>query len=198
MRIRQRAVSANRLTVARCPGALAVPIFLLPSVSYVEAHGAGAPDQDRMEIAALADFFYEPGKTGPSTAIALGSAKPIIGYTGAADSLASLAKTALCLHHRVLPPLAGFTRQPESLDGLAERTRPFHMPDRAQPWYRDREQGARTACCASITMDGNCSHVLIQEDENSVSAVEGIGPTPAIDTRAGLFGGQREHNAGTD
>ncbi len=157
------------------------------SVSYVEAHGAGTPDQDRMEIAALADFFHEPGNTDPSTAIALGSAKPIIGFTGAADSLASLAKTALCLHHRVLPPLAGFTRQPESLDGLAERTRPFHMPDRAQPWYQDRERGARTACCASITMDGNCSHVLIQEDENSASTVEGIGPTPAIDTRAGLF-----------
>ncbi len=61
------------------------------------------------------------------------------------------------------------------------------MPDRAQPWYRDRERGPRTACCASITMDGNCSHVLIQEDETSAPVVEYTGPTPAIDTRAGLF-----------
>ena len=156
------------------------------SVSYVDAHGTGAPEPDRLEIAALSGFFRKSGRTDPSTAIALGSTKPITGFTGAGDGLASLAKTALCLHHRVLPPLAGFTRA-EPLDGLAERTRTFHMPDRAQPWYRDRERGPRTACCASITMDGNCSHVLIQEDETCAPVVKYAGPTPAIDTRAGLF-----------
>ena len=156
------------------------------SVSYVEAHGAGTPDLDRMEIAALTGFFPGPDRTDPSAAIALGSTKPIAGFSGAADGLASLAKTALCLHHRVLPPLAGFRRS-EPSNGLAERTSPFHVPDRAQPWYRDRERGPRAACCASITMDGNCSHVLMQEDETSASAVEYSGPTPAIDTRAGLF-----------
>ncbi len=175
--------STYRRSLSACFSRTDVPVA---SVSYVEAHGAGAPDQDRMEIAALAGFFPEPGRSDPSAAIALGSTKPITGFTGAADGLASLAKTALCLHHRVLPPLAGF-RQPEPLNALAERTSPFHIPDRAQPWYRDREHGPRTACCASITMDGNCSHVLMQENETSASAVEYTGPTPAIDTHAGLF-----------
>ncbi|MBR9986158.1 MAG: hypothetical protein KFF68_09625, partial [Desulfosarcina sp.] len=170
-------------SLSKCFSRTDVPVA---SVSYVEAHGAGAPDQDRMEIAALAGFFPEPDRTDPSAAIALGSTKPIAGYTGAADGLASLAKTALCLHHRLLPPLTGFT-QAETLDGLAERAGAFHMPDRTQPWYRDRERGPRTACCASITLDGNCSHVLMQEDETSASTVEHAGPTPAIDTRAGLF-----------
>ena len=170
-------------SLSKCFSRTDVPVA---SVSYVEAHGAGVPDQDRMEIAALAGFFPEPGRTDPSAAIALGSTKPIAGYTGAADGLASLAKTALCLRHRLLPPLTGFT-QAETVDGLAERASAFHMPDRTQPWYRDRERGPRTACCASITMDGNCSHVLMQEDETSASTVEYAGPTPAIDTRAGLF-----------
>ena len=158
----------------------------VPSVSYVETHGAGVSEQDRMEIDALSSFFSEPGRTDPSAAIALGSTKPIAGFTGAADGLASLAKTALCLHHRVLPPLVGFT-QLERLDGQQENTSPFHIPVRAQPWYRDRERGPRTACCASMTMDGNCSHVLIQEDQTSASAIGYAGLIPAVDTRAGLF-----------
>ena len=60
----------------------------------------------------------------------------------------------------LLPALHGLPDLPE---GLAKETNPFHMPDHAQHWYRDRERGPRTACCASITQDGNCSHVLIQE-----------------------------------
>ncbi len=175
--------STYRRSLSACFHRAAVPVA---TVSYVEAHGAGAPDQDRIEIAALADFFGESAQTDPSAAIALGSTKPITGFTGAADGLASLVKTALCLHHRVLPPLAGF-RQPRPLDGLGEETSPFHIPNRAQPWYRDRQRGSRTACCASITMDGHCSHVLMQEAETSASAVEYTGLPPAIDTRAGLF-----------
>ena len=153
------------------------------SVSYVEAHGAGVPSRDRMEIAALTDFFSANRPADPSTAIALGSAKPICGYTGAADGLASLAKTALCLHHRILPPLVGFT---QPMDPLTT-THPFHMPDHAQPWFRDRERGPRTACCASITMDGTCCHVLLQEHENSLSEVDSAYAAVPIDNRAGLF-----------
>ncbi|MCB2149158.1 MAG: type I polyketide synthase [Deltaproteobacteria bacterium] len=157
------------------------------SVSYVEAHGAGIPDRDRMEITALADFFRSHGQTDPSTAIALGSTKPITGFTGAADSLVALAKTALCLHHRILPPFAGFTRLPDLPEGPAEGTYPFHLPDRAQPWYRDRKRGPRTACCASITLDGNCSHVLIQEYEAPAPAIEISRPVQITDSCAGLF-----------
>jgi acyl transferase domain-containing protein len=125
------------------------------SVSYVETHGAGVLDQDQMEIAALADFFAGHGQADPSTAIAIGSTKPIAGFAGAADGLISLAKTALCLHRRVLPPLVGFTRPPESSDRMADGMNRFHMPNRAQHWYRNRENGPRSACCASITMDGS-------------------------------------------
>ncbi|WP_319409992.1 beta-ketoacyl synthase N-terminal-like domain-containing protein [uncultured Desulfosarcina sp.] len=157
------------------------------AVSYVEAHAAGIPNRDRMEIAALADFFSNHGQADPSAAVALGSTKPITGFTGAADSLASLAKTALCLHHRILPPFAGFTRLPDLPEGLAKETNPFHLPDHAQHWYRDRKCGPRTACCASITQDGNCSHVLLQEYEDISPTIESAGPAPVIDTRAGLF-----------
>ena len=153
------------------------------SVSYVEAHGAGVPDLDRIELRGLVDFFSEYGQDDPSRAITLGSTKPVSGYTGAADGLASLAKTALCLHHHILPPLVGY-RQPAN---PSDRIDPFHMPKRAQPWYRNREDGPRTACCASITMDGTCSHVLLQDDENNTPGIDVSYPTPAINVPTGLF-----------
>lgn len=153
------------------------------AVSYVEGHGSGVPGQDRMELAALSRFFGDHGQPGPAAAIALGSTKPISAYTGAADSLASLAKTALCLYHRILPPLPGYTRFPDPAAGPA----PFHIPHRPQPWYRDRERGPRTACVASITMDGTCSHVLLQEEESGAPCVETVCPVQNAASRSGLF-----------
>jgi hypothetical protein len=53
----------------RCP---------VDSVSYVETHGAGVPDQDRMEIKPLVPTFSpNAAQADPSMAIALGSTKPI-------------------------------------------------------------------------------------------------------------------------
>ena len=153
------------------------------SVSYVEAHGAGIPELDRLEIDALSGYFSRGVHVDPSGAIALGSTKPISGYTGAADGLASLAKTALCLHHRILPPLVGY-RQSAGSSGIPDR---FHLPGRAQPWYRDRERGPQTACCASITMDGNCSHVLLQAHESDGPREASTVAAPATEFSQGLF-----------
>ena len=152
-------------------------------VSYMETHGSGVPDQDRMELDALADFFGAHTLDNPSTAIALGSSKPVGGYMGAADGLVSLTKTALCLYHQTLPPLTGYSN-------AADRARGphwFHVPHRAQPWYRDRDSGPRTACCASISMDGACSHVLLQEYENGTAASPSRLNAAIMDAQAGLF-----------
>jgi hypothetical protein len=107
------------------------------SVSYVEAHGAGVPDQDRMEIAALADFF--PRRPGPTRQRPLlsGSTKPIAGYTGAADGLISLAKTALV----PASPRSAAACRVQAPAIHPRKSNRFHMPNRAQPWYRDRERG---------------------------------------------------------
>ena len=135
-------------------------------VGYVEAHGAGVPERDRLELNALAAYFGAGAASDLSAAAALGSLKPITGHTGAADSLMALAKTALCLHRRCLPPLVGFTRLPDTVP----RDLPFHMPAAAQHWYRDRRDGPRTALSAAVALDSACSHVLLQEDERRGAA----------------------------
>lgn len=172
--------STYRRSLTQCFSRTEVPAG---SVSYVETHGAGVPDLDRLEIKALTGFFASGAHDDPSAAIALGSAKPISGYTGAADGLASLAKTALCLHRGILPPLVGY-RQPAGPSGVPDR---FHLPGRAQPWYRDRERGSRTACCASITMDGTCSHVLLQAHETDGSLKASTNAASATECSPGLF-----------
>ncbi len=135
-------------------------------IGYVEAHGSGVPDQDRLELTALSDIFSNGAAPEESAAVALGATKPITGHTGAADSLIALTKTALCLHHRCLPPLVGFSRLP----GAVPHNLGFHMPLTAQHWYRDRRDGPRSACCASMALDSACSHVVLQEAENRFAA----------------------------
>jgi len=153
------------------------------TVSYVEAHGSGVPEQDRRELEALAKFFGGTKSDDPSSAIALGTPTPIGGFIGAAHGLVSLAKAALCLHRRQLPPLPGCNL----LAGDPESWAPFHVPRDRQPWHRDREDGPRTACCASVTMDGSCGHILLQEHEApDQTPLELIQPL-STDTATGFF-----------
>jgi acyl transferase domain-containing protein/3-hydroxymyristoyl/3-hydroxydecanoyl-(acyl carrier protein) dehydratase len=166
-------------SLARCFGMAGTAT---DSVSYVEANASGIPRQDRVELAALTRFFDAGGTRPDAAGIALGATKPIVGHTGAADALIAVAKTALCLHRRMLPPLVGFSQLPETNAG----SRSFHMPRRVQHWYRNRQDGPRRACCASITMDGTCSHVLLEEESDGAEAGQ-VSLVHPHDARAGLF-----------
>ena len=132
------------------------------TVSYLDANASGSPGLDKIELEALGGFFGTEDQERDHPSIALGATKPVCGHTGAADGLIGLVKTAWCLHCGIIPRLSGFEDLGQNGSAL-----PFHMPHESQPWYRDRQNGPRTACCASITTDMTCSHVLIQEDEQT-------------------------------
>lgn len=132
------------------------------SVGYIEAHGSGHPDEDRMEIQALEEFFKEKNRVSPFCA--LGSVKADIGHAGAASGLASLAKVCLCLHQEMLPPLRNMTREQK---GLSD----FYLPSAPQYWMRNRAEGPRRAALSSFSVDGNCAHVVLE-------AFEGAGKVP--------------------
>ena len=130
---------------------------ILPSaISFFEAHGSGRPDEDQLEASALSALFQED-----STSVAIGSVKSVIGHAGAAAGMASLIKTCLCLYQEILPPLLGYTQAPDNLwrkDG-------FHFPGFSQYWTRNRKDGPRRACCAAMTINGACSHVILEGHE---------------------------------
>lgn len=128
------------------------------SVRYIEAHGSGAPEEDRVEAQALAAYFGAAG-TPPR---AIGSVKANVGHTGAVAGLVSCVKAALCLHHGIIPPLRGFQRpaQEASWDPAV-----VHVPRMVQDWPRGREDGPRRAGVSAIGLDGNCGHVVLEEAE---------------------------------
>ncbi|MBW1899739.1 MAG: type I polyketide synthase, partial [Deltaproteobacteria bacterium] len=132
------------------------------SISYIETHGSGDKFEDDLEADALNSFFNSHSSHSSSltdiNSIAIGSVKANIGHTGAAAGLASFVKTSLCLYHEIIPPLSGFI-SPKSdkwEKGL------FHFPIFPHFWMRNRKDGARRACVASMTTDGNCSHILLE------------------------------------
>lgn len=68
-------------------------------VTFVEAHGTGTPLGDRLEAHALGRVHGVP-RDEPC---AIGSIKGNLGHTEGAAGMASLIKTALALHHRLVP-----------------------------------------------------------------------------------------------
>ena len=157
------------------------------TIGYLEAHGSGDPQEDRAEAAALLEYFADP-----KTPTALGSVKANIGHCGAAAGMASLVKTALCLHHHMVPPLTGFTEPPAQYawpsDGL-------HVPRDAMYWFHDRADGPRRAGLSAMTSDGNCSHVILEAVEQPQAAHAPERGQPLGGRRAGVFAIEGENAA---
>src|SRR5262249_13379065 len=91
--------------------------------------------------------------------LVLGSAKSDIGHTGAAAGFASFIKACLCLDQQVLPPLRNLTCVREE---LAQSADCFAWPRSPQYWLRDRAAGPGRAAVSSVSVDGNCVHVVLE------------------------------------
>ena len=120
------------------------------SVGLVEAHGTGTPTGDEVELTALAQHF---GAVDGARA-ALGSVKSMIGHAMPAAGAAGLIKTALALHHGVLPPSL-HCDEPHA--GLAA-TR-FRVLARAEDWP---DELPRRAGVSAFGFGGINAHVVLE------------------------------------
>jgi 3-oxoacyl-[acyl-carrier-protein] synthase II len=68
-------------------------------VGYVNAHGTGTPQNDRIEGQALRRVFGDGG-------VLVSSTKSLVGHTMAAAGAVEAAATVLALQHGLLPPTA--------------------------------------------------------------------------------------------
>ena len=142
------------------------------SVGYLELHGSGLAAEDALERKVLSAFF---GAQASELPCYLGSVKADIGHAGAASGLASLVKTALCLHRQILPPLRAGDGDPP----WRKCARDFRFPAGAQFWLRNRADGPRRALVSGFASDGNCAHVLLEGYEEKNAAVRPSGdPLP--------------------
>ncbi|MGV9774980.1 aminotransferase class I/II-fold pyridoxal phosphate-dependent enzyme [Streptosporangium sp. NPDC003464] len=126
------------------------------SVGFIEAHGTATTVGDRVELESLQRVRNESG-AAPDPAY-LGSVKALIGHSLTASGMASLIKTALALHHSVIP------RQPETLPGpeADPAAAALRIPDANVPWPRTGS-AVRRAGINSFAFGGTNVHVVLEE-----------------------------------
>ena len=126
------------------------------TIGLVEAHGTGVPVGDITEIQSLASVFGS--RKGGRASCALGSVKSMISHLIPAAGIAGLIKTALALHHKVLPPT--LCERPNPKLGL-EKT-PFYLNTEARPWIHGTDLPRRAAVNA-FGFGGINAHAILEE-----------------------------------
>jgi len=130
------------------------------TIDYLEASASGNSDQDRSEAATLSAFFSSEGSQARSCAVS--SVKGDIGHSGAASGLASFVRGCLALHHEIIPACRGVE---SPCDGFPD-SGPLFLPRSSRYWLRNRSDGPRRAGISSCSVDGSCSHVVLEGWDN--------------------------------
>ncbi|MDB9303518.1 beta-ketoacyl synthase N-terminal-like domain-containing protein [Nodularia spumigena CS-591/12] len=136
--------------------------FSPATVGLMEAHGTGTMAGDPTEFSSLRDYFSKHDSQRQH--IALGSVKSQIGHTKAAAGAASLIKTALALHHKVLPATINITEPNPKLD---LKNSSFYLNTQTRPWIRAEGEAPRRAGVSSFGFGGTNYHVVLEEYETA-------------------------------
>jgi polyketide synthase 12/epothilone polyketide synthase D len=99
------------------------------AIGYVEAHGTGTPVGDPIEALALGRVLGE-GRT-TDRPLWVGSIKSNLGHVEAASGVVGLAKLALAVYHRTIPPNVHFHELNPRIP-FAQWN--MHVPTQAVPW----------------------------------------------------------------
>jgi len=132
--------------------------FSPTTVGLFEAHGTGTVVGDRAEALSLATFLDAEGAKPQSHAI--GSVKSMIGHTKATAGVAGLAKVALALYHKVLPPTWGVT-QPNPKARFGEG--PLYINLEMRPWIQGVQEHPRRAGVSAFGFGGTNFHAVLEE-----------------------------------
>ncbi len=139
------------------------------SVELLEAHGTGTRAGDRAEMKAVEQVFG-PLESGSDNRpwCAIGSVKSMIGHTQAASGMAGLIKTALALHHKVLPKTLHVST-PNSQINWTES--PCYVITESRAWEKRQEALAenlpRRAAVSAFGFGGINAHAVLEEYEDS-------------------------------
>ena len=134
------------------------------TVGLLEAHGTGTAVGDVTEVRALRRVFGERGDELPRCA--LGTVKSMISHTIPAAGVAGLIKTALALHHRVLPPTLNCDEPNPKLE--LERT-PFYLNTETRPWIHGGPEPRRAGINA-FGFGGINAHAVLEEFDSPSTA----------------------------
>ncbi|RJU81478.1 MAG: acyltransferase domain-containing protein [Candidatus Poseidoniales archaeon] len=129
------------------------------TVELVEAHGTSTKVGDATELSTLSRLWdgYDGGDH-----VAVGSIKSQIGHLKAAAGIAGIIKGALALHHRTIPPSAGF-KTPNPTVEWSEI--PFFVPTEARDWPKPSEN-PRRAGVSAFGFGGTNFHIALEGYES--------------------------------
>jgi acyl transferase domain-containing protein/phosphopantetheinyl transferase (holo-ACP synthase) len=142
------------------------------SVGLIEAHGTGIPLGDQTEIASLGEIFG--ARSGHAPRIALGSVKSMISHCIPAAGSAALIKSALALHHKVLPPTLCDEVHPD----LGLEATPFYVNNETRPWVHGLSTPRRAGVNA-FGFGGINAHAVLEEYRPSAKQGQVAVPAPA-------------------
>jgi len=125
------------------------------TVELIEAHGTSTKVGDATELGTLALLW---GGKPAGDHVAVGSIKSQIGHLKAAAGIAGLIKAVMSLHHRTIPPSAGFKTPNPTVDWGSN---PFFVPTQAREWPRP-ETNPRRAGVSAFGFGGTNYHVALE------------------------------------
>jgi acyl transferase domain-containing protein/phosphopantetheinyl transferase (holo-ACP synthase) len=150
------------------------------TVGLIEGHGLGVPAADCAELRALRAIF-PPIRAGRRV---LGAVSSMIGHAMPAAGMAGLIKTALALHHRVLPP----TLHAEKLHPLLDRGDSlFTLNPKARPWIHGDLLEPRRAGVNAFSFAGIYAHAILEEHSPSADSDRSPGALLSWDSEAILL-----------
>lgn len=126
------------------------------TIGMVEAHGTGTEIGDPIEVNGLTQVFRT--QTDAVGYCALGSVKTNVGHLQITSGTAGFIKTALSLHHALIPPLLNFnTPNP----ALRLEQSPFFINTKAVPWKK--QSAPRRAGINSLGIGGTNAHAVLEQ-----------------------------------
>lgn len=140
------------------------------SVGLVEADGSGLREMEAREVAAVQRLWGEHKPGG--ALVGIGSVKGNIGHTLRASMAAGVAKAALALRYRVLPPQI----EPEHpSDVIANLASSAYLLTEPRPWITGDSSARRRAVvmasnfipCNPVgvaSRDGRCAAIVLEEE----------------------------------
>ena len=135
------------------------------SIGMVECHGTGTYLGDPIEVAALTQAYR--AETEAKDFCRIGSVKTNIGHLDTAAGVAGLAKAALSLHHRQIPPSLGYEAPNPAIpfDGS-----PFRVNDKLHDW--PAQDTPRRAAVNALGVGGTNAHMILEEAPAQVGSEE--------------------------
>lgn len=130
------------------------------SISYIEAHGTGTVLGDPIEVDGIRKAFSR--YTDKKQFCAIGSVKSNIGHLYGAAGLAGVAKAALALKNKELPPTNHFTMPNRKI--FFEES-PVYVNDKLRKW--EAEDGLLRCGVSSFGFSGTNCHVILEQAPKS-------------------------------